>query len=194
MALLRTGLSHEAEPQLRGPRLTLRPPIMADYVAWAELRARSRAHLVPWEPAWSHDELSRGSYRRRLKVHQRDQREDIGYAFFLFARPGNALIGGLTLSNVRRGVTQAGALGYWIGQPHAQQGYMTEAVGVAAHFAFEHLGLHRIEAACLPHNRGSIGVLRNNGFREEGFAKQYLKINGDWQDHVLFALLEDDLE
>ncbi|MEO0797751.1 MAG: GNAT family protein [Pseudomonadota bacterium] len=192
MAILRTGFSHESEPQLRGPRLTLRPPIMSDYVAWAELRARSRAHLVPWEPAWGHDELSRGSFRRRLRVHQRDQREDLGYAFFLFL-PGGTLVGGLTLSNVRRGVTQATSLGYWVGSDFTQQGYMTEAVSVATTFAFETLGLHRIEAACLPQNLASVGVLKHNGFQQEGYARRYLKINGDWQDHLLFALLEDDI-
>ncbi|MEO0729287.1 MAG: GNAT family protein [Pseudomonadota bacterium] len=171
----------------------LRPPLMSDYVAWAELRARSRRHLTPWEPAWGHDELARGSYRRRLRVHQRDQRDDLGYAFFLFTRT-NELVGGLTLSNVRRGVTQAAALGYWVGEPFAQKGYMSEAVSIACRFAFEDLELHRIEAACLPTNYASIGVLTRNHFQKEGYARRYLKINGAWQDHILFGLLEDDLD
>jgi len=191
MAFLRSGLITDADPQLRGGRVWLRPPAMADYAAWAQLRSVSRGHLTPWEPTWANDELSRGAFRRRLRVYQRDQREDYGYAFFVFLLESGQLIGGLTMSNVRRGVTQAASLGYWTGLPHAGQGFMTEAVGVAARFAFDDLGLHRLEAACLPDNRASMKVLENNGFEREGLARGYLKINGRWQDHVLFARLSD---
>jgi len=192
MAFLRAGLLTEGDPQLRGPRLSLRVPTMADYVVWAELRAASRTHLAPWEPTWTPDELSRGAFRRRIRVHQRDQRDETGIAFFLFNRHNNALVGGLTLSNIRRGVTQAGALGYWVGAPFAGQGLMSEAVAVLVPYAFDTLGLHRLEAACLPDNTASMRVLEKNGFAREGLARKYLKINGAWQDHVLFALVEDD--
>ena len=83
-------------------------------------------------------------------------------------------------------------IGYWIGRPHARRGYMTEAVHGACSFCFDQLSLHRVEAACLPRNEPSQGVLRKAGFREEGLAKKYLKIDGRWQDHVLFALLRED--
>ncbi|MGF1651244.1 MAG: GNAT family N-acetyltransferase [Hyphomicrobiaceae bacterium] len=192
MAFLRSSLMPELEPQLRGPRVWLRPPLMSDYMAWAELRSGSRAHLSPWEPAWAYDELSRSSFRRRIKVHQRDQREDVGYAFFIFASATEQLLGGITLSNVRRGVTQAGALGYWIGAPFTRTGLMTESVALVCRFAFDTLGLHRVEAACLPNNVASMTVLERNGFQREGLARRYLKIDGRWQDHVLFALLNDD--
>lgn len=193
MAFLRNGLIYESEPHLGGPRVMLRPPMMSDYANWAELRATSRAHLTPWEPAWTHDELSRGAFRRRLRVHQRDQREDLGYAFFLIDIETHSLLGGTTLSNVRRGVTQAASLGYWIGAPYRGRGLMTEAVSILMPFAFDTLGLHRVEAACLPSNIASIRVLERNSFQREGLARKYLKINGAWQDHILFALLDEDL-
>lgn len=192
MAFLKTGFVSETAPLLRGRQILMRPPAPSDYAAWAELRDISRAHLTPWEPKWARDELSRWAYRRRLRYYQRDQREDLGYAFFIFAEDTGALMGGLTLSNVRRGVTQACALGYWLGEAYIGHGHMREAVAMAVEFAFSELRLHRIEAACLPSNAASIAVLRGNGFQEEGLARRYLKINGAWCDHLLFALLIDD--
>lgn len=192
MAFLKTGFALEAAPVLRGGGLVLRPPAPSDYNQWAELRDLSRDHLIPWEPKWSRDELSRWAYRRRLRYYQRDQREDLGHAFFIFSEDDGALMGGLTLSNIRRGVTQAAALGYWLGFAYIGKGNMRNAVSLAIDYAFRDLRLHRIEAACLPSNTASISVLRSNGFQEEGLARRYLKINGAWCDHLLFALLTDD--
>ena len=106
----------------------------------------------------------------------------------------NVLMGGCTLSNVRRGVTQCCALGYWIGERFARQGYMSDAVRALIPFIFSTLGLHRIEAACLPINEASKNLLAKAGFRQEGIARRYLQINGEWRDHVLFALLEDEAQ
>ena len=192
MAFLRTALAPETWPIIRGAGLVLRAPQPADYGQWAELRAVSREHLRPWEPEWARDELSRTAFRRRLRFYQKDMREEAGYAFFIFEEQHQALVGGLTLSNIRRGVTQATALGYWTGLPFVGRGHMTRAVGLAADFVFSELHLHRMEAACLRNNFGSIAVLERNGFQREGVARGYLKINGKWQDHVLFALLNDD--
>src|SRR5690606_29225733 len=132
--------------------LYLRPPGNGDYSAWAELRARRREHLVPWEPQSTRDALSRDAFRRRLRHYQRELREDLGYAFFIFRENDDTLLGGLKLSNVRRGVTQASAVGYWIGLPYAGRGHMSTALSGALRFAFDELKLHRIEAACMPHN------------------------------------------
>ena len=178
---------------LRGRSVWLRAPMLGDYSDWAELRAMSRDHLTPWEPQWQRDELSRGSYRRRVRHYQREARDDLGYAYLIFSEADDRLVGGLTLSNVRRGVTQTGVLGYWIGKPHVGRGYMTEAVRAAIGFAFDTLHLHRVEAATMPSNTASIRVLERNGFRREGFARQLLKINGVWEDHLLHALLSSDV-
>jgi Acetyltransferases, including N-acetylases of ribosomal proteins len=180
------------QPVIRGAEVYLRYPRMTDYKAWAKLRGDSRDFLTPWEPSWSRDELTKGSFRRRIKRYQKECRLDSAYAFFVFRAADNELLGGCTLSNVRRGVTQACALGYWIGQRHARHGYMFDAVRALVPFIFSTLGLHRIEAACLPVNEASQALLTKAGFRQEGLARKYLQINGEWRDHVLFALLEDD--
>jgi ribosomal-protein-alanine N-acetyltransferase len=165
---------------------------MSDYPAWAELRARSREHLTPWEPLWQRDELTRSAFRRRVRHYQREAREDQGYAFLILKDADDELLGGLTLSNVRRGVTQAAVLGYWLGLPHVKCGYMTRAVAAIVGFAFEELHLHRLEAATMPGNFASIRVLERNGFQREGVARRLLKINGAWEDHVVHALIADD--
>ena len=170
----------------------LRTPQTSDYPAWAELRAVSRDFLTPWEPLWATDELSRASFRRRIRHYLRDLREDVGYALFIFAAATGSLVGGLTLCNVRRGVTQSCTLGYWIGAHYAHQGYMTAAVRAVIPFVFDSLELHRLEAACLPTNTASIKLLEKTGFKREGFARRYLRINGVWQDHLLYALLDTD--
>jgi ribosomal-protein-alanine N-acetyltransferase len=180
-------------PVIDGRDVYLRYPRVVDYPAWSVLRAESRGFLMPWEPVWANDELSKGAFRRRLKRYQQDARQDMAYAFFVFRKSDDALLGGCTLSNVRRGVVQCCALGYWVGECHARQGYTLDAVKALIPFIFETLGLHRIEAACLPENEPSRGLLAKAGFREEGHALRYLQINGDWKDHILFALLEDEV-
>jgi [ribosomal protein S5]-alanine N-acetyltransferase len=193
MAFLRSSIGQESAFIVRGRGLWLRPPAMSDYAPWAELRARSREHLTPWEPMWQRDELSRSAFRRRVRHYQREARDDLGYSFLIVRDGDEQLLGGLTLSNVRRGVTQAAVLGYWVGLPFVRNGYMSVAVGAVARFAFEDLRLHRLEAATMPGNAASIRVLERNGFRREGIAQRLLKINGTWEDHVLHALITDDV-
>jgi ribosomal-protein-alanine N-acetyltransferase len=193
MALLRATSPSDFGPVIESGRVMLRTPQMSDYPAWAELRASSREFLTPWEPLWAPDELSRASFRRRVRHYLRDLREDVGYALFIYATATNTLVGGLTLCNVRRGVTQSCTLGYWIGADHAQKGYMTAAVRAVVPFVFDSLELHRLEAACLPTNAASIRLLEKTGFKREGLARRYLRINGAWQDHLLYALLDSDM-
>jgi ribosomal-protein-alanine N-acetyltransferase len=192
MALLRAASPSDLGPVLEADRVVLRTPQMSDYPAWAELRTASRDFLTPWEPLWANDEMSRASFRRRVRHYLRDLREDVGYAMFIFTASTGALVGGLTLCNVRRGVTQSCTLGYWIGAKYAQQGYMTAAVRAVIPFVFDSLELHRLEAACLPTNMASIRLLERTGFKHEGLARRYLRINGIWQDHLLYALLGTD--
>lgn len=192
MALLRTASPSDLGPVIEAERVVLRTPQMSDYPAWADLRASSRDFLAPWEPLWAPDELSRASFRRRVRHYMRDLREDMGYALFVYTAHDADLVGGLTLCNVRRGVTQSCTLGYWIGAQYANQGYMTAAVRAVAPFVFDSLELHRLEAACLPTNTASLRLLERVGFKREGLARRYLRINGVWQDHVLYALLDSD--
>ena len=192
MAFFRSIHVNESLPVIQGDGVFLRAPQMADFPEWVALRERSREFLTPWEPVWPDDDLTRAAFRRRLKRYAEDVRGDQAYPFLLFRKPDNALLGGLTLTNIRRGVAQAGSLGYWIGAPAARQGYMTRAVAALAPFAFEALRLHRVEAACIPTNQPSIRLLERTGFKREGYAREYLCINGSWQDHLLYARLKDD--
>jgi ribosomal-protein-alanine N-acetyltransferase len=192
MAFFRSVTMNEPMPALAGEGVVLRPPQMTDFAEWAALREASRTFLTPWEPIWPVDDLTRGAFRRRLKRYAEDQRTDQAYAFLIFRAGDNALVGGLTLANLRRGVAQAGSIGYWIGAPFVRNGYMSGAVRALIPFAFGSLRLHRLEAACIPDNAASIRLLEKAGFQREGYAREYLCINGTWADHVLFARLKDD--
>ena len=192
MALFRTVSFSEQYPTIDGDRVYLRAPQMSDHAEWAELREASRDFLTPWEPVWPADDLTRSAFRRRIKRYSEDQRNDQAYPFFVFRRADHVLVGGMTLANIRRGCAQAGSLGYWMGATHARQGYMTAAVSMLLPFALETLRLHRVEAACIPTNAASVGLLERTGFKREGYAKQYLCIDGRWQDHLLYARLKGD--
>jgi len=192
MAFFRTVSFAETLPAIDGEGVTLRVPQMSDFSEWADLREKSRDFLTPWEPTWPADDLTRAAFRRRIRRYAEDLRTDQAYAFFIFRQRDDALLGGLTLANVRRGVAQAGSLGYWMGAHYAGRGVMTEAVRAMVSFSFGPLRLHRLEAACIPTNRASIRLLEKTGFGREGLARQYLCINGLWQDHILFALLSAD--
>ena len=194
MAFFRSVSFSDSMPAIAGDGVALRVPQGSDYAEWAALREASRDFLVPWEPTWPDDDLSRGAFRRRLKRYADDQRSDLAYAFMIFRSDDNALVGGLTLANIRRGVAQAGSIGYWVGAPFARKGYMTAAVRALLPFCFRTLRLHRLEAACIPANTASVGLLEKTGFTREGYARSYLCINGTWQDHLLFARLVDDPE
>lgn len=177
---------------LTGPRVLLRPPAYRDAAAWVAIRRASADFLQPWEPTWPPDGATAAAFHRRRNQVKEEWHEDTGYGFLIFARQDNALLGGITLSNVRMGVARSGSLGYWVGAPHARKGYMTEAVGCVLDFSFGPLQLHRVEAACLPDNKASRGLLLKSGFREEGLARELLKINGRWCDHVTFGILSTD--
>ena len=192
MAFFRTAGFPEQTAAIEGAGVQLRPPQIGDYEDWAALREQSREFLTPWEPTWPIDDLTRSAFRRRLKRYAEDQRTDQSYAFFIFCTVERVLVGGLTLANVRRGVAQAGSIGYWTGVPYIRRGYMSAAVRALAPYAFSVLRLHRLEAACIPTNQASIRLLESCGFAREGYARQYFCINGIWQDHLLYARLKDD--
>ena len=173
-------------------RMTLRPPIHSDFRSWTALRQSSKDYLVPWEPAWAEDHLSRKAFTNRVYWAQRSVASGTAIPLFLFRRSDDVLVGAITLDNIRRGPAQAGTLGYWTGQSFARNGYMREAIGAVVHHAFTRLDLSRIEAACLPENKPSRGLLESSGFKYEGVAQSYLQINGRWRTHVLYASLRSD--
>ncbi|MVO16739.1 GNAT family N-acetyltransferase [Parasedimentitalea huanghaiensis] len=173
-------------------RLTLRPPVHSDFRAWARLRQDSQAYLTPWEPSWAPEHLSRKSFSNRVYWAQRSVNGGTALPLFLCRREDQVLVGAITLDNIRRGPAQAGTLGYWTGMPFARLGYMREAIGAVVHYAFTQLDLSRIEAACLPENTASRGLLESTSFKYEGVAQSYLQINGRWRTHVLYASLRSD--
>jgi ribosomal-protein-alanine N-acetyltransferase len=179
--------------RLDGERIFLRPMRAKDWRSWSRLRLSSRDFLVPWEPTWPADALTRHAYRRRVRAQIAESRQGLGYTLHIFRHQDHALLGAITLGQIRRGVALTATLGYWIGEPHARQGYMAEAMELVMRFAFRELGLHRLEAACLPSNEASQALLKRLGFREEGMARGYLRIAGEWRDHLLFARLAEDV-
>lgn len=180
------------ETRLTTERLLLRPPRRRDWKNWATVRQRSAEFLTPWEPTWSADHLTKAAFRSRVYWAHRAIRLDRAYPFLLLCPKTEDVIGGVTLDNVRRGVAQTATLGYWIDEHCSGRGLMHEALCEVLTYAFGSLNLGRIEAAALNDNHSSCALLRKLGFSEEGQAFAYLRINGEWKDHVLFALLRED--
>ncbi|MFN6951391.1 MAG: GNAT family N-acetyltransferase [Albidovulum sp.] len=173
-------------------RMTLRLPQHADYRAWVRLREESRAFLTPWEPTWSADHLTRKAFMNRVYWAARAFSSGTAMPLFLIRRSDQALLGAVTVDNIRRGPAQAATIGYWIGVHFARQGYMSEALRAVIHHCFTVLDLSRLESACLPENAASRGVLEKCGYKYEGVAQSYLQINGRWRNHVLYANLRSD--
>lgn len=188
-------LSRQPDPvQLASAIHLLRLPRLGDYHQWRSLRAASRTFLEPWEPTWRQDELTEGAFRAR--VLRNDQEFSSGQAvpFFIFRREDMALLGGVTVGYIRRGAAQSCMIGYWMGERHAGQGHMFAALQLVIPYIFIELQLHRIEAACIPDNMRSIRLLEKAGFQQEGHLREYLKINGQWRDHLMFSRLAANAE
>ena len=173
-------------------RMVLRPPVHGDFREWAALRQNSEDFLKRWEPEWAPDHLTRKSFINRVYWANRSIAQDSAVPLFLERREDGKLLGAITLDNIRRGPSQAGTIGYWIGEAFARQGYMREALTATVHYAFEVKDLSRIESACLPENAPSRGLLEKCGYKYEGVAQSYLQIDGRWRNHVLYANLRGD--
>lgn len=189
-----SGFGRLADNRLVADQVYLRPPTLKDWPQWEAVRGSSRAFLEPWEPVWPDDALTKPHFQRRLRRQLAEWRGDQACAFLIFRLSDDQLVGGITIANIRRGVAQMATVGYWIGAPFARHGYMTEALIAACGFGFNQVKLHRVEAACLPHNAASRGLLEKVGFEREGYAKRYLKIAGAWQDHLLFGMSRERFE
>lgn len=179
-------------PALRGTRVTLRFPRRSHFSEWSTLRRDSRAFLEPWEPRWAPDELDRGGWRHRVRRYREEFAAGSAIALLIFDNANGHLLGGITLGNIRYGVAQTAQIGYWMGERYAGLGYMQDAINVLISHAFDRMRLHRIEAACIPSNARSIHVLEKAGFTREGLLRSYLRINGVWQDHFIYALIADE--
>jgi len=173
-------------------RCYLRLPEMRDHLAWARLRRESAEFLRIWEPVWAPDHFSHKSFQNRVYWARRVYADQSAIPLFLFNENNDALLGGITLDNIRRGPSQSAVLGYWIGKEHARNGYMSEAIKALVAYSFSVLDLSRIEAATLAKNKASRGVLEKSGFKYEGVAQSYLQIDGKWRNHVLYANLRSD--
>ena len=180
------------QPALKGKLVSIRPAASGDDSEWAAVRRESRDFLTPWEPKWANDELDRIAWRQRIRRYREEIAQGTGMPFLIFENANGRLAGGITLGNIRYGVAQTGQVGYWIGVNHAGRGLMAEALQLALRFAFDTLRLHRVEAACIPDNARSIRVLEKAGFTREGLLRSYLRINGQWRDHLIFSLIADE--
>ena len=180
-------------PELSDATYRLRLPQNGDFDAWRRLRVESREFLQPWEPTWRAEDFTAHAFRARVQRNQQEYHSGSAVPFFIFRRSDDALLGGLTVGLIRRGVAQACMIGYWMGASHAGQGHMFAALHLAIPYMFGELQLHRIEAACIPDNVKSVRLLERSGFTREGLLRHYLKINGAWRDHLLFALLSSDI-
>ena len=179
-------------PVLKGDKVTLRAPVMRDYREWAKLRGASRAFLEPWEPSWTADELDRGPWRQRLSRYRREFAQGSAMSLLIFENGQGRLTGGISMGNIRRGVAQTAQIGYWMGEEYAGKGYMGAAIRLLLDHGFGRMRLNRIEAACIPENERSIRVLEKAGFQREGLLRSYLRINGAWRDHILYAMTAED--
>ncbi|MBL0935674.1 MAG: GNAT family N-acetyltransferase [Rhizobiaceae bacterium] len=181
-----------AMPALSGGGVTLRPPRKRDHEEWAHLRQESRGFLEPWEPRWPSDDLDYSAWRQRLRRYNAEAAAGTGHAFLIFETERGRLVGGISVGNIRHGVAQSAQIGYWMGERYAGRGLMQAAMRLALAHSFDTLKLHRLEAACIPDNARSIRVLENAGFRREGLLRSYLRINGVWRDHLLYALIAEE--
>ncbi|WP_456385830.1 GNAT family N-acetyltransferase [Profundibacter sp.] len=185
-------LGRKRKIRIQSERMILRAPQHSDFRNWSTLRQNSEGFLTPWEPTWSKDHLTRKGYSNRVYWSTRSINAGSAVPVFLERREDGMLLGAITLDNIRRGPAQAGTMGYWVGAQFAREGYMSEAIAALTHYAFTTLDLSRIEAACLPENAPSRGVLEKSGFKYEGVAQSYLQIDGRWRNHVLYANLRSD--
>ncbi len=189
-----TALRGMPELKLEGERVMLRPPVRDDWQQWSLIREKNRKHLEPFEPKWRDGNQDSKYWDRRLARQSIYWGEDRGYYFLILDRNDSELIGGININNVVRGAAQFASIGYWIDQDNQGKGLMRESLQLVLAYAFQELRLHRINASCMPHNQRSINLLKRLGFAEEGFAKRYIQINGEWEDHLLFGLNCEDFK
>ncbi len=188
----RTHIPEELYGSCSGGGIVLRTPKWADFDEWAALRRENRDYLTPWEPSWDEVGLNRSAYRQKLANFKRLIASDSAYPFFIFRADDDQLIGACNLTNVKRGAMQSAHIGYWTGERFTRQGFARAAVRTVLDFSFNGISLHRVNAAVRTDNAASINLLESIGFIQEGLARDFLKINGAWCDHLIYAKLRSD--
>jgi ribosomal-protein-alanine N-acetyltransferase len=181
-------------------RLVLRPFRASDVRALRAFAIENETHLAAWSPRPRTPSLARSivEIAKRIAAQRKAWRDDRAYAFAVTLRapsaqgPAGALVGRVSLNDVIRGAFQNAHLGYLIGHAFQGHGLAREAVAAVIAFAFDGAGLHRVQAAIMPHNPRSLALARALRLREEGLAQRYLMIDGAWRDHVLFAVTRED--
>jgi ribosomal-protein-alanine N-acetyltransferase len=180
--------------RLNGKAIYLRFLEPQDAAAVLSLYKLNRAFLTPWEPKRSDNFYSLQAQRESIESMQAARQVDQGYGFGIFLKETGELVGRVNLSGVVRGVFQNANIGYLLAEQYNGHGYMSEAVNLVLRYAFKELGLHRVQAGTMLNNYGSMRVLQKCGFRHEGVARRYLKINGNWEDHNIFAITAEEFE
>jgi ribosomal-protein-alanine N-acetyltransferase len=179
---------------LQGRRIQLRALELADFEAWREVRRRCAAWLVKWEPASPPGQTditgNRQAFAARCGARRREWQLGTGYGFGVFV--DDRFAGEINVNSVQRGPFQNAYVGYWIDEARAGRGYIPEALVTVARFAFEDIGLHRLQVAIIPRNVASRRVVEKVGLRDEGIAARYLEINGVWEDHIRYAITVED--
>jgi ribosomal-protein-alanine N-acetyltransferase len=173
------------------PDVELRLPEPEDAEAFLELVVRNRDHFRPYEPRRPPAYFTLGGQHEQIAAARRQAQGGERYEYGVFEVHGGELVGRISLGGISRGALQNAYLGYGIDVGHSGRGYATQAVTLAVEVAFRDLGLHRVQAAVVPENKPSARVLEKVGFREEGLARRYLFLDGQWKDHRMFALVKD---
>ncbi|MER3452741.1 MAG: RimJ/RimL family protein N-acetyltransferase [Acidimicrobiia bacterium] len=181
---------------LHGRRVTLRPLTVEDFDQWSEVRRRCGDWLTRWEPLGVSGRpdpaVSREAFAARVGARNREWQLGTGYGFGIFVDGGSRFAGEINIGSIQRGPFQNAYVGYWIDKALAGQGYMPESVVVVMRFAFEELGLHRLQISIIPRNTASRRVVEKLGLRFEGIAERYLQINGVWEDHCRYAITAEE--
>lgn len=185
-------MPHEGEVVYETPRLRVRLPGQRDVGAIIAYYRDNQEHLRPWSPRWPPDMLTAPFWRDQVVRRQAEAAAGIAYSTFLYRREDDGRpVGNLSLTQIVHGAAEFAVLGYGLAAEAQGNGYMVEAVRGAVDFCFRELGLHRVHASYIPYNRRSAMVLRRAGFTVEGYARDYLRIDGRWEDHVMTSIVND---
>ncbi len=175
------------------PRLEIRSLTPDDSKLMRQFALKNREFLKPFEPSRDESYFTQEFWEANLRDSLNQFKEEKAFRFlFIDRNQGGSVLGSVNFSNLCRGPFQAANLGYSLDQTVQGQGLMNEALSALLHFMFEKCNFHRIMANYLVSNQRSGRLLAKLGFEVEGKAKFYLKINGEWQDHILTSKINNN--